>query len=120
MSDREQRETARPADASPGYETSDTRGRSIFFGLLIGAVLMTIIAFALNELFVITKEDVVRRQVGMRTDPKLNEVRARTTRNLTTYEWVDSANGIARIPIERAMELEAEEAYLERSGGEAR
>jgi hypothetical protein len=38
----------------------------------------------------------------------LRTLRARETRVLTEYEWVDANAGIARIPIKRAMELMSE------------
>jgi len=35
--------------------------------------------------------------------------REREEKNLATYAWIDRANGVVRIPIERAMELVARE-----------
>lgn len=113
--EQEKRPTANPADATPGYETSDTKGKAIFIGLLVSVVVITAISFALNEIFIMTREEITQQHVAMVENPELNEVRARTTRNLTTYEWADSAAGEVRIPIDRAMELMAEEAYVERS-----
>jgi hypothetical protein len=47
-----------------------------------------------------------RLQQNPRTE--LAEVRAEEDRNLHIYEWIDSQAGIARIPIERAMDILAE------------
>jgi hypothetical protein len=35
----------------------------------------------------------------------MDEMRARDKQALTTYGWVDQANGVARIPIDRAMSI---------------
>jgi hypothetical protein len=40
----------------------------------------------------------------------MDELRARDDQVLTAYGWVDPANGIARIPIERAISILAESA----------
>jgi uncharacterized protein (DUF58 family) len=40
---------------------------------------------------------------------KLKTVREEYQKELTTYAWVDKNKGVARIPIERAMELEVAE-----------
>ena len=36
---------------------------------------------------------------------RLKTLREETSKDLTTYAWVDKAKGVARIPIDRAMEL---------------
>ena len=38
-------------------------------------------------------------------EKKLNDARNAATRELTSYAWVDKGKGIARIPIDRAMQL---------------
>ncbi|MCB2212807.1 hypothetical protein KQI52_11915 [bacterium] len=103
-----------PPSGGEGYEHSDTRGRAIFIGLIASILAIAVVTVFLNELFIATSEEVIAAQVSSRVDPKLAEIRARSTRNLNTYEWVDSTQGIVRIPIDRAMELMVEEAYQER------
>ena len=44
-----------------------------------------------------------------RPEKVLDVVRARERRSLGTYAWVDEGTGVARIPIERAMEIVAEQ-----------
>jgi hypothetical protein len=49
--------------------------------------------------------------------------RERERKKLSTYEWIDRANGVVRIPVERAMELVAREglpARAEKPKGDAR
>src|SRR5438045_2999422 len=38
-------------------------------------------------------------------EKKLNDARNAATRELTSYAWVDKGKGLARIPIDRAMQL---------------
>jgi len=50
----------------------------------------------------------------------LARFRAREEERLSTYGWVDRAAGVVRLPIERAMELVAEEGLPVRKGGAPR
>lgn len=97
-----------------GYESSDTKGRSIYIGLAISVAAIAIVVVLLNELFVMTTFDVKNEQVGMAEDPAIKKNRAAAIQNISHYGWVDSANGVVSIPVERAMELMAEEAYQAR------
>jgi hypothetical protein len=42
-----------------------------------------------------------------------NEVRAEQARLVNSYEWVNQAEGVVRIPVERAMRLSVEELRAE-------
>jgi hypothetical protein len=46
----------------------------------------------------------------------LEELRAAEESQLLTYGWIDEAGGVARIPIERAMELTVENGLLQTAG----
>jgi hypothetical protein len=50
---------------------------------------------------------------------ELKELRAEEDRILSSYGWVDPANGIVRIPIDRAMKLVLERGLPVRGAGEA-
>jgi hypothetical protein len=104
--------TAPPPDApSTGYEKRDVNVRGIVTGMIIGVLVIVVSLIGLNQLYVLTREEVVKENVLSQMDPRLRELRARDTRILTTYGVVDKARGLYRIPIDRAMELMAEEAY---------
>src|SRR5689334_4592384 len=45
----------------------------------------------------------------------MDELRARDREALTTYGWVDKAGGVARIPVDRAIEILADQAAKERA-----
>jgi hypothetical protein len=51
--------------------------------------------------------------------PQVQELRAKEQRFLTTYEWVDQMSGVARIPLDRALELIAENGLPETIGANA-
>jgi hypothetical protein len=51
--------------------------------------------------------------------PQVQELRAKEHRFLTTYEWVDQSSGVARIPLDRALELIAENGLPASIGGSA-
>jgi hypothetical protein len=51
--------------------------------------------------------------------PQARELRAKEQRFLTTYEWVDQTTGVARIPLDRALELIAENGLPETISGTA-
>jgi hypothetical protein len=102
-----------PADASAGYDRTDAKGRSIYIGLAVSVVVIVLTIIFLDELFVMTTEDIRHEQYANATNPVLSDTRARSEHNLSTYEWADSTNDIVRIPIERAMMLMVEEAAQE-------
>jgi|DewCreStandDraft_4_1066084.scaffolds.fasta_scaffold04286_9 hypothetical protein len=118
--------TSRPGQTMPAHETRDLRARPIVVATVVG-VLVTVGIFA--GLYVLTA--ALDRYV-QRTAPSPNplaavapkeppaprlqpapvkdllELRAWEDSQLHHYGWVDKANGIARIPIERAIEILAE------------
>ncbi|MCB2198684.1 hypothetical protein KQI63_04720 [bacterium] len=108
MSDAKKNPVVPPADA--GYETSDTKGRPIFIGLLLAVVILVVIIIGLSNFYTMTQEEIVYQNVLSQVDPRLDQYRAAEDSILTSYGWVDSTNGIARIPIDRAMDLMVEEA----------
>lgn len=120
---RDKRPTAAPADApapKQGYEKSDTRARGVIIGMVVSVIVLVVMLVILNEVFIATKEDVYRQNVLTRKNPALQELHARETRILTTYAWVDSSEGVVRIPVDRAMELMVNEAYEARTGQSGR
>ncbi len=52
-------------------------------------------------------------------EEELTELRRREDEFLDGYQWIDETSGIARVPIERAMELMAEGRYETEAGGDS-
>lgn len=65
------------------------------------------------ETFVVPDTAALPPAPNLEADPSssLGLLRAREDAVLNTYGWTDSARGLARVPVERAMEL-----YLEKQG----
>lgn len=97
-----------------GYEKRDVNIRKVFayaFGSLVVLVFLVILMI---DFFVSVREESIHEAVLRPESAALRELRARETEELTTYRVVDSKEGIYRIPIERAMEIMADEAFRQR------
>jgi hypothetical protein len=64
-------------------------------------------------------EDQTETDADWNVSPQAQELRAKEQRFLTTYEWVDQTTGVARIPLDRALELIAENGLPETISGTA-
>ena len=116
-----------PTDgAGPGYEVSDARvGPLLKWGAILAVV--TAGSFALMVFFAALLTDVAERgeappppmmakgvqvppepRLQWRPNDDLGKIRAEEDAKLHGYGWVDEHDGVARIPIERAIELLAE------------
>ncbi len=98
---------------SEEYEKSDVPMKSLFMwagGIVIGLALILII---LNSMFTASKEQQVQDSVLKPESVELRDLRARETETLNSYKVIDEANGVVQIPIDRAMQLLAEEAFEE-------
>lgn len=94
-----------------GYDTSDINVKKVIL-IAVAVVLVVIVAIvALNEYFVSLKEEYVYDMVLRPESVTLRDLRAAEDEILNSYKLVDSTAGIYRIPIDRAMELMAEEAF---------
>lgn len=106
--------TDEPSDTNKpgtGYETSDINVRKIVLVAVAVIVIVIISLIALNEYFVSLKEEYVYDMVLKPESVTLRDLRATEDEVLNSYKLLDSTAGVYRIPIDRAMELMAEEAY---------
>jgi hypothetical protein len=99
---------------TPGYERRDVSvPKAVVVGLLLVIVIVGFLV-VLNEYFISVSEDIVYEQQLAPQSRELRELHAREAELLHSYDVIDSAAGTYRIPIERAMELNAEEAFQQR------
>ena len=82
---------------------------SILLGLA-SAGLMTAAMFWIGDYY--RGSQLSRDEEGRR---KLQELRAAEQKELQTYGWINRTDGVVRIPIDRAMQLLAEEAQRQES-----
>jgi len=105
------------ATDDPGCEKRDVSVNKIIITGVIAVIVLIFVVIYLVDLFVATKEKIYYEAVLKPESTALRELRAKETDMLNSYGVIDSAAGIYRIPIERAMKLTAEEAYRDRAGG---
>lgn len=103
------------SQSAGGYEKSDVKARNLFLASIIVIALIVVILVAMNEIFISSREKVVHEVVLSKKSAELRELRAREAEILGNYELLDPQTGRYRIPIERAMEVMAEEAFRENS-----
>jgi hypothetical protein len=101
---------------SEGYEKKDANPAWIITITLIAIGMLTVIGIALNEFFLISKEDQVYEATLKPGSAALRELHAREVEVLNSYKVIDSAKDQYQIPIDRAMELMADEAFQTRKG----
>jgi hypothetical protein len=75
-----------------------------------GAILLFVIIVLLQAVFFEMKEAELGRKVYTQPYEELRALDADQLEILNSYGWVDERNGVARIPISRAMDLMATEA----------
>jgi len=98
-----------PAQAADGYEKRDVNIVIVVFLAFVSIVLVAGFAIGLNDYFLMTREYLYRTVVLAAPDETLLKVRAREHELLTQPGVVDAAQGLYRIPIERAMALQLQD-----------
>ena len=96
------------------YEKRDAKGGMVMLLIALGVVLLIITIIGFNEYFIYEKEKLIH-EVDLGSESViLREVRVRQAEKLNSFVLLDSAKGIAQIPIETAMKLMVEKSYLEK------
>jgi hypothetical protein len=103
-----------------GYEKQDINLRKVILYGFLGIVLVVIVLVFAIDYFIATREEIVYESVLKPESAALRELRAREIEELNSYAIVDSTKGVYRIPIDRAIELMADEAFQGKMGGENR
>ena len=82
---------------------------SAFVGI-VSAILLFVIIVVLQAFFF--RAELAEREKKVYTQPNqaLQQLDAGQLELISSYGWVSEADGVVRIPVERAMELVAEEA----------
>jgi len=97
------------SDHPSGYEKRDTSIRSILVTAIVTVAVIVVCIIVLYDYFISTREAVIYDQTLRPEVVELVALRAAEDSLLTTYELIDTLNQTYRIPIERAMELQAAE-----------
>jgi hypothetical protein len=99
---------------NPGYEKRDVNLNKVILYGVIGMIILVVAIVFVVDYFTAVKEEVIYESTLKPESAALRELRARETEELGSYKLLDSARGIYRIPVERAKELIADEAYRDR------
>ncbi len=94
-----------------GYDRKEVNVKVLLWVAVAGVLFVVVSAIILDSWFTLTKEEVVYTSVLKPESVSLKDLRAREDEVLNSYKILDSAKGIYQIPIERALELYAEEAF---------
>jgi len=122
------------SERHPGHETTDANTRPIalllvalatlvFLAMLLMAWLLDLFQLRpdqnLNVPAGLTDQEQVPPEPRLQAYPvvDLEKLRVREEQQLNSYEWIDEAAGVMRIPIERAMDIIAENGLPTRPQG---
>lgn len=93
------------------YERRDANPRKIMIATVSLLAIMIVLIIGLAELFMMTVDQQVTDAVLKPPSAQLRDIKAKEQEVLNNYKVIDAAKGVYQIPIARAMELAAEEAY---------
>lgn len=109
MAEKDSIRITKPDDT--GYEKRDVSAVKLLVLGSLGLILVTVILVFLYEYFTAASGRMVDEMVLKPQSVALRELRAREIEELNSYKLLDAEKGIYRIPVNRAMELMADEAY---------
>ena len=97
------------SDHDPQKRYDDPKAFPTFAILIIGSVLVLVIVIALQVLYYRAQNAEDRRKIVAQAPEGLLLLRSQQQEQLAGYRWVSEQDGVAAIPIERAMEIAARE-----------
>jgi len=92
----------------------DINPKVVILVSVVSVIILVMILILLSDYFMIEKENLVYETNLKTVSADLREIRSMETEILTNYKLLDKDNGIYQIPIERAMQLIAEESFKTR------
>jgi hypothetical protein len=94
-----------------GYEKKDANIKVISLVTLATALFVIVSVIVVDDVFVLTKEEIIYDTVLRPESVPLRDLRAHEDEVLHSYKVLDAAKGVYQIPIDRALQLMADEAY---------
>ena len=91
-------------------DDSDPKSTPTLLVGVVGMILLMVIVLLVEVLFHRTSEAEIYRKVISEQPLELRQVQAEQLEQLNGYRWVSEPEGVAAIPIERAIDLVVEEA----------
>ncbi|MCB0834237.1 MAG: hypothetical protein KDC45_12300 [Bacteroidetes bacterium] len=95
------------------YERQDVNPKKILIVTFSLVAFIVVMIIFLSEVFTFEKEQQIRNVVLKPESAQIRDMRAADIQVLTGYKIIDPGKGVYQIPVERAMKLMVDEAYLE-------
>lgn len=99
-----------PADPKEGFDRAEPSSGAIAAFMIGSLFLLVLTILAIQQYFDHIWNEAVYEKVLAPPSEQLKEVRGRDHWNLSHYMFMDKASGQVRIPIERAMQLNLQDA----------
>jgi len=97
-----------------GYEKRDVNLTKVLVYGIAGIIILIIAVIFVVDQFIAIKEEIVYEQVLRPESAALRELKAREVEELGSYKLLNEKDSVYRIPIDRAKQLLADEAYRDR------
>lgn len=93
------------------YERRDANPRKIMIAAVSLFSVVVVLIVGLSELFTMATDAQIKEAVLKPESAPLRDMRSKEQDVLNNYKIIDAAKGVYQIPIARAMDIAAEEAY---------
>ncbi len=92
------------------YENQEPKNPLIAFLLITSCIFVVAVCAFLSWMFIVARDNEHNRKINQATYTDLQNLRKAEDAKLNGYQHLDNDKGVVRIPVERAMQLMAEEA----------
>lgn len=92
------------------YENQEPKNPLIAFLLITSCIFVVAVCALLSWIFIVARDNEHNRKINQATYTDVQNMRKAEDAKLGGYQHLDKDKGIVRIPVERAMQLMAEEA----------
>ncbi len=97
--------------ASAGYERRDVNLNKLAVWAVVSIIVVIALVLFVTDYFTASREALIDEMVLQPQSVQIRELRAREAEVLGSYKLLDSAAGVYRIPLDRAMQLVEDEAF---------
>jgi hypothetical protein len=99
-----------PDEHPHSYDHTEPRGSLLLILIVLTAVLLVLMGIGIQFYYETLREHEIQQRVLIPENNQLKDLRNKEAYELSTYGYTDKAAGKVRIPIERAMQVVAQEA----------
>ena len=99
-----------PDEHPHSYDHTEPKGSLLLFLIGLTAVLLILVGIGIQYYYQTLREHEVQQRVLIPENNQLRDLRNKEEYELSTYGYTDQAAGKVRIPVERAMQMVAQEA----------